>query len=108
MLLSPTAAASPPDDRPALIEVSFTGVDGVRLNGTVLSPTAGGRDRPALVMVPGAGPGGLALGGAEAFDVGAGLAQGAAGVAPRGAGLVWAGSAFVAHPVRGRAAGGGC
>ncbi|MEV5205629.1 CocE/NonD family hydrolase [Streptomyces sp. NPDC053720] len=58
MLLSPTAAASPPDDRPASIEVSFTGVDGVRLNGTVLSPTAGGRDRPALVMVPGAGPGG--------------------------------------------------
>ncbi|WP_143166480.1 alpha/beta hydrolase family protein [Streptomyces atratus] len=58
MLLSPTAAATPTDDRPASTEVSFTGADGVRLYGTVLSPTAVGGDRPALVMVPGAGPGG--------------------------------------------------
>lgn len=58
VLLSPTAAAAPTDDRTTAVEVSFTGVDGERLNGTVLSPTAGARDRPALVMVPGAGPGG--------------------------------------------------
>lgn len=58
MLLSPTAAAAPADDRTVSAEVSFTGADGVRLNGTVFSPGAVGGDRPALVMVPGAGPGG--------------------------------------------------
>ncbi|MEV5204005.1 hypothetical protein [Streptomyces sp. NPDC053720] len=68
-------------------------------NGEVLAQELGG-----LTLDIGAALGGLALGGAQAFDVGAGPAQGAAGVAPRGAGLVGAGPAFAARAVYGRAA----
>ncbi|MCX5098192.1 hypothetical protein [Streptomyces sp. NBC_00439] len=57
-----------------------------------------------LALDVGAAVGGLALGGAQTLDVRAGLAQGAAGVAPQGAGLVGAGPALRAYPVRGRAA----
>ncbi|MDH6576254.1 prolyl oligopeptidase family serine peptidase [Kitasatospora sp. MAP5-34] len=63
LLPAGTAAAGSAD--PAVTEVSFMGVGGVELHGTVVAPASQGAGgpgstgrHPGLVMLPGAGPGG--------------------------------------------------